>query len=105
MVQLFPEDGTYMWNGIDLLDATKIIPFEMNAPVKLGRLTPNKNPTNFFAEPESISFAPSNVVKGVSFVPDPLLQWAPNVLRRYRQSPPQQSKWLPALHQQSHCTY
>src|SRR5207248_5077414 len=32
-------------------------------------------PTNFFAEPESISFAPSNVVKGVSFVPDPLLQW------------------------------
>jgi len=33
------------------------------------------NPTNFFAEPESISFAPSNVVRGVTFVPDPLLQW------------------------------
>ena len=74
-VQLFPDDGTYMWQGIDLLDATVIIPVEMNAPITLGKLTLNRNPTNFFAEPESISFAPSNVVKGVSFVPDPLLQW------------------------------
>jgi catalase len=35
----------------------------------------NKNPTNYFAESESVSFAPSNVVNGMSFVPDPLLQW------------------------------
>lgn len=75
MVQLFPDDGTYMWNGMDLLDATIVVPFEMNPPIALGKLTLNRNPTNFFAEPESISFAPSNVVKGVSFVPDPLLQW------------------------------
>ena len=75
LIQLFPDDGTYMWNGVDLLDATQIVPFEMNPPMTLGKLTLNKNPTNFFAEPEAISFAPSNVVKGVSFVPDPLLQW------------------------------
>ena len=74
-VQLFPDDGTYMWKGIDLLQAPQIIPFEMNKPVKLGKLTLNKNPKNFFTEPEAISFTPSNVVKGVSFVPDPLLQW------------------------------
>ena len=74
-VQLFPDDGTYMWNGIDLADATMVVPFEMNPPLTLGKLTLNKNPTNFFAEPESISFAPSNVVNGISFVPDPLLQW------------------------------
>lgn len=74
-VQLFPDDGTFMWNGIDLIQATQIVPFEVNPPIKLGKLTLNRNPTNFFAEPESISFAPSNVVKGVSFVPDPLLQW------------------------------
>ena len=74
-VQLFPDDGTYMWKGIDLIDSTKIVPFEMNPPITLGKLTLNKNPTNFFAEPEAISFAPSNAVKGVSFVPDPLLQW------------------------------
>ena len=35
----------------------------------------NRNPSNYFAETESVSFAPSNVVDGVSFVPDPLLQW------------------------------
>ena len=74
-VQIFPDDGTYMWEGIDLLDATQIVPAEMNPPMTLGKLTLNQNPTNFFAEPESISFAPSNAVKGVSFVPDPLLQW------------------------------
>ena len=75
MVQLFPDDGNYTWKGIDLLDATQIVPFEMNPPMSLGKLTLNKNPTNYFAEPESISFAPSNAVKGISFVPDPLLQW------------------------------
>jgi catalase len=74
-VQLFPDDGTFMWNGYDLIEPTQVIPFEINPPMKLGKMTLNRNPTNFFAEPESISFAPSNVVKGVSFVPDPLLQW------------------------------
>ena len=64
-----------MWNGIDLLDPTMVIPFEMNPPKALGKMMLNKNPTNFFAESESISFAPSNVVKGIWFVPDPLLQW------------------------------
>lgn len=35
----------------------------------------NQNPTNYFAESESVSFASSNVAEGVSFVPDHLLQW------------------------------
>jgi catalase len=74
-VQLFPDDGTYMYRGIDLLIPTQIVPFEMNPPIRMGRLTLNRNPSNYFAEPEAISFAPSNVVDGVSFVPDPLLQW------------------------------
>jgi catalase len=74
-VQVFADDGTYMYQGYDLLISTVIVPFEVNPPVRVGKLTLNRNPTNFFAEPESISFAPSNVVDGVSFVPDPLLQW------------------------------
>ena len=74
-VQTFPDDGTYMYKGYDLLIPTVIIPDEVNPPIRLGKLTLNRNPSNFFAEPESISFAPSNVVQGVSFVPDPLLQW------------------------------
>lgn len=64
-----------MYKGIDLIQSTQVVPFELNPPIKLGKLTLNRNPTNFFAEPESISFAPSNVVDGISFVPDPLLQW------------------------------
>ncbi|KAF2095307.1 heme-dependent catalase, partial [Rhizodiscina lignyota] len=74
-VQILPDDGTYMYKGIDLLDPTKIIPEEMAPMIRLGKLTLNRNPTNFFAEPESISFAPSTVVRGFDFVPDPLLQW------------------------------
>jgi catalase len=75
LIQLFPDDGTYMFQGIDLLDPTKVVPNELNQPVKFGTMTLNRNPTNFFSEPESIAFAPSNVVKGVTFVPDALLQW------------------------------
>ena len=75
LVQLFPDDGNYMWNGMDLLGATVVIPFETNPPIALGKMILNKNPTNFFAKSESISFAPPKVVKGISFVPNPLLQW------------------------------
>ncbi|KAI9821460.1 MAG: hypothetical protein M1832_003306 [Thelocarpon impressellum] len=74
-VQTFPDDGSYMFQGVDLLDPTKIVPFEMKAPLTLGRLTLNRNPSNFFAETEQINFSPANVVPGISFVPDPLLQW------------------------------
>jgi catalase len=75
LIQLFPDDGTYLFNGIDLLDPTKVVPNELNQPLKFGTMTLNRNPTNFFSEPESITFAPSNVVNGVTFVPDALLQW------------------------------
>ncbi|KAK6399653.1 hypothetical protein LTR81_024999 [Elasticomyces elasticus] len=74
-VQLFPDDGSYIYKGHDFLIPTVIVPFEVNPPMKLGKMILNRNLNNFFAEPESISFAPSNVVDGVSFVPDPLLQW------------------------------
>lgn len=74
-VQMFPDDGSYTYQGYDLLVPTEIVPFEVLQPIKLGKLTLNRNFNNFFAEPESISFAPSNVVDGVTFVPDPLLQW------------------------------
>jgi catalase len=75
VLQIFDDDGSYMYEGYDLLIPTVIVPFEVNPPIRLGKLTLNRNPSNFFAELEAISFAPSNVVDGVSFVPDPLLQW------------------------------
>ena len=64
-----------MYKGYDLVIPTQIVPFEVLQPIALGKMTLNRNYENFFAETESISFAPSNVVDGISFVPDPLLQW------------------------------
>uniref|UniRef100_UPI003B3B01C7 catalase n=1 Tax=Sphingomonas sp. TaxID=28214 RepID=UPI003B3B01C7 len=58
----------------DVLDATKLVP-EDDVPVRIiGTLTLNRNPDNFFAETEQVAFLPSNVVPGIDFSNDPLLQ-------------------------------
>jgi catalase len=58
----------------DVLDATKIIPEEV-VPVRLvGRLVLDRNPDNFFAETEQVAYCPANVVPGIDFTSDPLLQ-------------------------------
>jgi catalase len=67
--QAFAEKQPY-----DVLDATKLIP-EEDVPVRIiGTLTLNRNPDNFFAETEQVAFLPSNVVPGIDFSNDPLLQ-------------------------------
>ncbi|MDO9016957.1 MAG: catalase [Deltaproteobacteria bacterium] len=58
----------------DLLDATKIIPEELVPVQRIGRMTLDRNPDNFFAETEQVAFLPSNVVPGIDFTNDPLLQ-------------------------------
>ena len=63
-----------MFEGIDLLDATKLVPEEL-APVQIiGRLTLNRNPTNYFAETEQVAFCTAHVPRGIDFTDDPLLQ-------------------------------
>ena len=58
----------------DVLDATKLIP-EEDVPVRLiGTLTLNRNVDNFFAETEQVAFLPTNIVPGIDFSNDPLLQ-------------------------------
>ncbi len=58
----------------DVLDATKLIP-EEDVPVRIvGRMVLNRNPDNFFAETEQVAFLPTNVVPGIDFSNDPLLQ-------------------------------
>jgi len=60
--------------GFDLLDATKLLPEEL-VPVRLvGKLTLDRNPTNYFAEVEQVAFCVGNVVPGIDFTNDPLLQ-------------------------------
>jgi catalase len=58
----------------DLLDPTKIIPEELVPVERIGRLTLNRNPDNFFAETEQVAFHPGHVVPGIDFTNDPLLQ-------------------------------
>ncbi len=58
----------------DVLDATKLIPEEMVPVEIIGRMTLNRNVDNFFAETEQVAFLPSNVIPGVDFSNDPLLQ-------------------------------
>lgn len=72
-VQMIDEDQALAF-GFDVLDATKIIPEEL-APLKpLGVLRLDANPVNYFAETEQITFQPGNIVRGIDFTEDPLLQ-------------------------------
>ena len=58
----------------DVLDATKLIP-EDDVPVRIiGKMTLNRNVDNFFAETEQVAFLPTNIVPGINFSNDPLLQ-------------------------------
>ena len=60
--------------GFDLLDPTKIIPEELVPVRRIGKLTLNRNPDNFFAETEQVAFHPGHIVPGIDFTEDPLLQ-------------------------------
>ncbi|MEV7442576.1 catalase [Streptomyces sp. NPDC091204] len=72
-IQTFPDTDDQMYEGIDLLDPTKIVPEEL-APVKpIGLLTLNANPSNFFAEVEQVAFHTGHLVPGIDATDDPLL--------------------------------
>jgi catalase len=60
--------------GFDLLDPTKLIPEELVPVQRVGKLTLNRNPDNFFAETEQAAFHIGHVVPGIDFSNDPLLQ-------------------------------
>jgi catalase len=73
-VQIFPDTPRQTFEGIDLLDPTKVVPEEL-APVQpVGMLTLNRNPTNYFAETEQAAFHVGNLVPGIDVTDDPLLQ-------------------------------
>lgn len=58
----------------DILDATKIWPEELIPVKRVGKMTLNRNPDNFFMETEQVAFHPGNLVPGIDFTNDPLLQ-------------------------------
>lgn len=58
----------------DIFDITKVWPHGEVTPIKIGKLTLNRNPVNFFAEVEQSAFCPGNVVPGIAISPDKMLQ-------------------------------
>jgi catalase len=72
-LQIVPEEDELKFD-FDLLDPTKIIPEELVPVRRVGRLTLNRNPDNFFAETEQVAFHPGHIVPGIDFSNDPLLQ-------------------------------
>jgi len=72
-LQIVEEEDEFAF-GFDLLDPTKIIPEELVPVQRVGKLTLNRNPDNFFAETEQVAFHIGHVVPGIDFTNDPLLQ-------------------------------
>jgi catalase len=72
-VQIVEEKDEFKFD-FDLLDPTKIIPEELVPVQRIGKLTLNRNPDNFFAETEQAAFHVANIVPGIDFTNDPLLQ-------------------------------
>src|ERR1044072_1660122 len=72
-VQIVEEKDEHSFD-FDLLDPTKIIPEELVPVRRIGKMTLNRNPENFFAETEQVAFHTANIVPGIDFTNDPLLQ-------------------------------
>jgi catalase len=72
-VQVIPEADEHKYE-FDLLDPTKLVPEELVPVQRIGKLTLNRNPDNFFAETEQVAFHVGNVVPGIDFTNDPLMQ-------------------------------
>ena len=72
-VQMIEEEDEHAFD-FDILDPTKFWPQE-EVPIRwIGKMVLDRNPDNFFAETEQVAFCPGNVVPGIDFSNDPLLQ-------------------------------
>lgn len=72
-VQVLEEEDEFKFT-FDILDATKLWPEELIPVKKIGKMTLNRNVENVFAETEQVALHPGNIVRGIDFTNDPLLQ-------------------------------
>ncbi|MEN3793953.1 catalase [Fulvimarina sp. MAC3] len=72
-IQIMPEldAETCDFNPFDL---TKVWPHDQFPMIDVGYFELNRNADNYFAEIENAAFSPSNIVPGISFSPDKMLQ-------------------------------
>jgi hypothetical protein len=72
-VQVFDDEFADS-SEFDVLDVTKIIPEELVPVTRIGRMVLDRVVDNFFAATEQVAFCTQNVVPGIDFTNDPLLQ-------------------------------
>ena len=72
-IQVMPEKDAETYR-IHPFDLTKVWPHEDYPLQEVGVMELNRNVDNYFAEVEQASFEPSNVVPGIGFSPDEVLQ-------------------------------
>ena len=76
-IQVMPEDEAEEFEqktGWSAFDLTKVWPHGMYPLIEVGEMELNRNADNYFAEIEQSAFNPSNVVPGIGFSPDKMLQ-------------------------------
>jgi catalase len=72
-VQIMNEEDANTYH-IHPFDLTKVWPHADYPLIEVGVLELNRNPENFFADVEQAAFAPTNIVPGIGFSPDRMLQ-------------------------------
>ncbi|WP_337103944.1 catalase [Paenibacillus sp. YIM B09110] len=72
-VQIMPAEHVDRY-AFDPLDPTKVWPEDMYPLIRVGTMTLNRNPVNYFAEVEQSAFSPSALVPGIEPSEDKLLQ-------------------------------
>lgn len=72
-IQAMPEEDALKtpYNPFDL---TKVWPHGDYPLIEVGEMELNRNPENYFSEIELAAYSPSNVVPGIGFSPDKMLQ-------------------------------
>lgn len=72
-VQMIAEEEEHNFD-FDVIDPTKLWPEELIPVEIIGKMTLNRNVDNFFAETEQVAFDVTNLVPGINFSNDPILQ-------------------------------
>ncbi|GAB3799447.1 catalase [Virgibacillus kimchii] len=72
-VQLVPLEDEFKYD-FDILDPAKFWPEELIPVQMIGKMTLNRNIDNYHTESEQVAFNPANVVPGIDFSNDPVLQ-------------------------------
>ncbi|MCX8501412.1 MAG: catalase [Alphaproteobacteria bacterium] len=72
-IQIMTEKQAEAWH-LNPFDLTKVWPHKEFPVMDIGHFELNRNPQNYFAEIEQASFSPSNIVPGIGFSPDKVLQ-------------------------------